>query len=144
MVKIVIFIFFAGFCFSACNKKTEKVAPKPIQQENPIEAEEPDTINDPIFTEEEIQAPIETGPSVNDKYFLIAASFSNMSNAENHQKTLLDQGLPAEILTREQGVNSNFYKVSYMSFNNWGEALQTLNSERSLPGKEDVWLLVKK
>lgn len=144
MVKIVIILFFAGFCFSACNKKKEKVAPKPIQQENPIEAEEPDTINDPIFTEEEIQTPVKTEPSVNDKYFLIAASFSNISNAENHQKTLLNQGLPAEIITREQGVNGNFYKVSYMSFNNWSEALQTLNSERSLPGKEDVWLLVKK
>lgn len=143
MVRIVLFLFVAFLFFTACNKP-KKVTPQPIQEEEIIEVEEPDSINEPIFTEAEILKPLVQKSSGHDKYFLISASFSDMANAEKHQKTLLKQGLSSEIIIREEGTNSDFYKVSYMSFSNWSEAKQVLERERNTPGKEDVWLLVKK
>lgn len=147
MLKYFIFIVAASFCFASCNKKTTKPAPPPAQMEEvvePEETEEPDTTNEPIFTEAELNAPVNKASSANDKYFLISASFSNYANAEKHQKNLQAKGFSSEIITREQGANNNFYKVSYKSFSNYQEALRALDNEKAIPGNENVWLLVKK
>jgi len=136
----------ATLVFASCNKPGN-VPSKPVQQEEIIQAEQPDTIivdnNETFFTEEQILAPVANTTSSGNKYFLISASFSDYANAEKHQKKLISQGLSSEILTREDGVNSQFYKVSYMSFNNYNEAEQKLKQEKNTTGKGDIWLLVK-
>jgi cell division protein FtsN len=142
MERLAYFLVAATLLFAGCNK-AEKAQPKPIQQEEIIETEEPDTIIETAFTEEQILAPAASPVSSNNKYFLISASFSDYANAEKYQKTLVDQGLSSEIITRKDGVNGEFYKVSYMSFNNYNEAIQKLNQEKVTPGKEGIWLLVK-
>ena len=154
MRLIVISLLVAVFSFTACNKKTKKVATKPVVKEA---VAQPDTTvaqdsveidellsEEPAFTEEEIQEPAEPQSTANDRFFLISASFSDYANAEKHQQSLIRQGFTSEIITRQEGANSNFYKVSYMSFSNYREALQKLDQERNTPGKEHVWLLVKK
>lgn len=154
MRLIVISLIVAGFCFTACNKKTKKVAPKPVVTEAAVEPDSATTSDsvvveeavpeEPVFSEEEMQKPVEPQSSVNDRFFLISASFSEYANAEKHQQKLINQGFSSEIITRREGANSNFYKVSYMSFSNYQDALQKLDQERNSPGKEHVWLLVKK
>lgn len=143
MTKLLFLFIVVFFCFSACNKKTEKTVQKPVKKEQVKKSESKDSIDKkPSFTQDEIQAPLEMVSS-NNRFYLISASFSDHANAERYQKSLLDQGLSSEILTRDQGANSSFYKVSYMSFNNRDEAFQALNNEKNIPGKEDVWLLIK-
>jgi cell division protein FtsN len=142
MEQVAYFLVAATLLFAGCNKP-EKAQPKPIQQEEIIEAEEPDTINEPVFTEEQILAPATSTASNNNKYFLISASFSDYANAKKYQQTLVNQGFSSEIITRKDGANGQFYKVSYMSFNNYNEAVQKLNQEKVAPEKEGIWLLVK-
>lgn len=147
MLKYFIFIVAAAFCFTSCNKKTTKPTPPPVKVEEvvePEETEEPDTIDERVFTEAELNAPVSKSSSENDKYFLISASFSNYANAEKHQKSLQAKGFSSEIITREQGANNDFYKVSYKSFSNYQEALRELDNEKAISGNENVWLLVKK
>jgi len=45
---------------------------------------------------------------------------------------------------RSWGENSDFYKVSYMGFSDKKEAISKMQQERSQPGKEKVWVLVKR
>lgn len=147
MLKYVIFFVAAGFCFTACNKKTTKPTPPPVTVEEVVEpedVEEPEVGNEPVFTEAELNAPVNKTSSANDKYFLISASFSSYANAEKHQKSLQAKGFSSEIITREQGANNDFYKVSYKSFSNYQDALRALDNEKAIPGNENVWLLVKK
>lgn len=154
MRLIAISLILAAFCFASCNKNRKKVTPKPAIQEEVVE---PDTAliqdstmveetipEEPLFKEEEIQEPVKSLTPTNDRYFLISASFSEYANAEKYQQTLINQGLSSEIITRREGANKDFYKVSYLSFSNYREALQKLEEERNTPGKEQVWLLVKK
>lgn len=151
---IVISLIVAGFCFTACNKKTKKATTKPVVKEAAIQPDSAITTDtmvveeivpeEPIFSEEEIQKPEKPQSSANDRFFLISASFSEYTNAEKHQQALIRKGFSSEIITRQEGAHSNFYKVSYMSFSNYHDALQKLDQERNSPGKEHVWLLVKK
>lgn len=143
-MKLIVFFLIAAAPLLNCCNKPGKVAPKPLQHEEIIEVNEIATANnDVFFTEEEILAPVAKTISSNNKYFLISASFSDYANAEKHQKALAVQGFSSEIITKKDGANGQFYKVSYMSFNNYNEAVQKLKLEKETAGKEDIWLLAK-
>lgn len=141
MQKLALFTVLAVFLIAGCKDKPKAPAKKPATAV--VEEKKPDT----TFVEEVIdEEPIleEQAPEIAQKYFLISGSFQEYSNAEKLQRNLADQGMDAQIIQREPGPNSDFYKVSYMGFSDWKEALATLENERNTPGKEGVWLLVKK
>ncbi|ASB48932.1 SPOR domain-containing protein [Alkalitalea saponilacus] len=128
----------ALLAFGACKEKATKAPPPEPVIEEVVEIAEPDTLYQEQVVEEPVYVPEP------DKYFLIAASFVEYDNAQRCQSDLLNRGMRSEIIQRSHGPNSNFYRVSYMSFNDKREALRTLNNERNQEGKENVWLLVKR
>jgi cell division protein FtsN len=141
MKSIALFAILVAFVLTGCKDNAKKAAPAKKPTTAQVEEKKPDT----TFVEEvTVEEPIaEARPMVPNKYFLISGSFQDLSNAEKFQRTLANQGMDAQIIQREPGPNSDFYKVSYMGFSDWKEALRTLENERSTPGKEGVWLLVK-
>ncbi|MFO8001856.1 MAG: SPOR domain-containing protein [Marinilabilia sp.] len=102
---------------------------------------EPDTTTEKV-EEETPEPPAE--PEEPNKYFLIAGSFEKSENAESFQKQLNEQGFQSEVITRDWGKNNEFYKVSYMGFQDKNEAIERMKQERNKDGKEDVWVLVKR
>jgi cell division protein FtsN len=125
---------------ASCKDKPKPVKKVPAKEE--VKApERPDTIAEKLEQPEPTPEPVPRKP---DKYFLIVGSFSNQNNAEALKKELSDQGFESQIITRNWGENSNFYKVSYMGFSDKQEAINKMQEERIQPGKEDVWVLVKK
>ena len=141
MKKIIFVTVTLILVVAACKNKQQKAEPKPepVKEETTVPAQ-PDTIAQNTVPEE-ISSP-EPAPEP-DKYFLIAGSFTNLSNAEELQKKLTDQGFNSRVIVRNSGINSEFYKVSYMGFKNKKEAINKMRAERLIPGKEDVWVLVK-
>jgi cell division protein FtsN len=139
MRRIALFTVLAVLLLAGCKDKPQAPAKKPATAV--VEEKKPDS----TFVEEVIEeAPVvEQQPMVPNKYFLISGSFQELSNAEKFQRNLANQGIDAEIIQREPGPNSDFYKVSYRGFSDWNEALRALENERNTPGKEGVWLLVK-
>jgi len=79
-----------------------------------------------------------------DKYFLIAGSFSKRTNAEVFKAKLEAEGYQSVVIERPSGPNGDFYKVSYKSFYDRGEAYAELRTARTSEGRNDVWLLVQK
>jgi cell division protein FtsN len=73
------------------------------------------------------------------KYFLIAASFKNQSNAKRMKSKLHKEGYDSQIILS----NHNFYRVSYKGFSKRNEAFKELKIARSSQGTEDVWLHIK-
>ena len=142
MKSIYLLTIILAFSIAACNKTAKKPTPQPqpVVEETIQEVEE----EPEVYAEEVFEEPVFKTPSGNDKYFLISASFMEYSNAEKLQQDLAQKGMRSEIIQREHGPNPDFYKVSYMSFNNWEQAVNALESERNTPGKESVWLLVKR
>ncbi len=141
MQKLALFTILAMFILAGCKDK-----PQPAPAKKPattmVEEIKPDTT---AFEEAMFEEPVvNTRPNIANKYFLISGSFQEYSNAEKFQRDLVNKGMDAQIIHREPGPNSDFYKVSYMGFSNWKEALSALENERNTPGKEGVWLLVKK
>ena len=137
LAAIVLLLSFSG-CKDKAAKKAPAAKPTPV-----VVAENP--VTDSSFVEEAEEKHIENkNLAANDKYFLISASFQEYNNAEKHQIALSNKGMNSQIIQRSSGPNSEFYKVSYMAFSDWNEAVRTLNNERATPGKEGVWLLVKK
>ncbi len=122
---------------AACKDKKEPPEKEPVQKVAP--PPEPDTIAQKA--EEPEPEPVPQEP---DKYFLIAGSFSSQDNAESFKKELSDKGFNSQVIMRNWGENSDFYKVSYMGFSDKKEAINIMEQERTQPGKEDVWVLVKK
>ena len=139
MKKIFLVAVALAFVSVACKDKKEKKEPEPVKKEVTTPAE-PDTLAQ-AFVQPEPEPEPEPEP---DKYFLIAGSFANPSNAESFQKQLSEKGFNAQVITRDWGINSEFYKVSYMGFKDKREAISKMKEERQQPGKEDVWVLVKK
>lgn len=76
------------------------------------------------------------------KYFLIAASFVKEANANKFRARLVNQGLDSEVIVRNKGRNTGFYKVSYKSFANKDEALKELAIAKRTSPYEGVWLLI--
>ncbi len=139
MKKIFLVAITLAFVCVACKDKKEKKEPEPVKKEVTTSAGA-DTLLQPVQQPKPEPEP-EPEP---DKYFLIVGSFVNPSNAESFQKQLSEKGFNAQVITRNWGVNSEFYKVSYMGFQDKGEAISKMKEERQQPGKEDVWVLVKK
>jgi cell division protein FtsN len=121
----------------ACKDKKEPPKKEPVKKVAP--APKPDTIAKKV--EEPEPEPVPQEPN---KYFLIAGSFSSQGNAESFKKDLTDKGFNSEVIMRNWGKNSDFYKVSYMGFSDKKEAINKMQQERTQPGKEDVWVLVKR
>jgi len=128
------------FLGAACKEKKQAPPPPPPAPKPEVVAEPQDTVESVPVQEEVVYAePVEP-----DKYFLISGSFQEYANAEKYQKELANQGFQSEIIHRQHGPNNEFYRVSYQSYSSWKEALNNLEAERNTPGKEGVWLLVKK
>ncbi|SRR5690554_297382 len=140
MKQILLFMLLLAFGLVACNKKKEAER-IPVVNEV-IEPVVIDTIAENI-EEEVIEEPIYSEPAKPNKYFLISGSFIEPSNAQKYHKELVNQGFSSEIIERPEGPNGEFYKVSYMGFSSWNKAVEALRSERQIPGKDSVWLLVK-
>jgi cell division protein FtsN len=121
----------------ACKDKKEPPKKEPVKKVAP--APKPDTIAKKV--EEPEPEPVPQEPN---KYFLIAGSFSSQGNAESFKKDLTDKGFNSEVIMRNWGKNSDFYKVSYMGFSDKKKAINKMQQERTQPGKEDVWVLVKR
>ena len=142
MKKITLFTVLAMFLLAGCKDKPKKATPAKKPAIAVVQEIKPDTtVVEELVVEEPV---VEAQPLVPKRYFLISGSFQEYSNAEKLQSMLANQGMDAQIIQRELGPNSDFYKVSYMGFSDWKEALRTLENERNTPGKEGVWLLVKK
>jgi cell division protein FtsN len=136
MKKVVLVAVTFLFIGASCKDKPKPVKKMPVKKE--VKAlTKPDTIA------EKLEKP-EPAPRKPDKYFLIAGSFFNQNNAEVLKKELSEQGFESQIIIRNWGKNSDFYKVSYMGFSNKQEAINKMQEERIQPGKEDVWVLVKR
>ncbi|MCW3807926.1 SPOR domain-containing protein [Plebeiibacterium marinum] len=136
--NILLLIIIAVFTFSCGNKKE---APKKQVKREVIKAPEvtKDTITPP---------PPPPAPKVvekpDNKYFLIAGSFSSQKNAETFKAELIEQGFDSEVIIRKTGKNKDFYKVSYKGFADRDEAFNELAMERKQPNNDDVWLLIKR
>jgi cell division protein FtsN len=139
MKKIFWVAIVLAFVSVACKNKKEKQDTEAVNKEVTTPAM-PDTLAQAVAQPEPEPEP-KPEP---DKYFLIAGSFVNPSNAEAFQKQLSEKGFNAQVITRDWGINSEFYKVSYMGFKDKHEAISKMKEERQQPGKEDVWVLVKK
>jgi cell division protein FtsN len=95
----------------------------------------------PVQKQEPIAPPAVAKP---DKYFLVAGSFLKQENAERCKSDWTQKGYQSQVVTRSPGVNSDFFRVSYMSFSDRKEAINAMQQERAMEGKEQVWVLVKK
>src|SRR5690554_635521 len=137
-----IFLMSAVVLFLGAACKEKKQAPPPPPPKPEVVVEPQDTLEIAPVQEEVVYA--EPVPLAPDKYFLISASFQEYANAEKYQKELANQGFSSEIIHRQHGPNNEFYRVSYQAYSSWKEALNQLEAERNTPGKEGVWLLVKK
>ena len=133
-------LLFAGFILllaPAC--KDKKKAPS-LKETTPKE-----TVSVPVAPPVQKEAPVPRPEAVKpDKYFLVSGSFLKQENAEKYKADLVKEGYKATIVTRTWGVNSDFFRVSYMGFSDRQKAINAMTQERDLPGKEHVWVLVKK
>ncbi len=127
----------------ACKDKKESAPAKAEQQD--IEKQTPAVPDTTKKAEKgpELKPEPEPAPEP-DKYFLIAGSFSSPDNARSFQKELAEQGFESEVITRNWGKNSEFYKVSYMGFKDKQEAISTMKRERQKEKRDSVWVLVKR
>ena len=122
----------------ACGKKKED-ATKTVKRE----------VVKPVVVEKDTVPPTpEPEPIVvekpDNKYFLISASFTNESNALAYKDKLTNEGFDSEMIIRRSGANPDFYKDSNKGFADKEKALNELSYEKNQPGKEDVWLLIKR
>jgi cell division protein FtsN len=137
--KFLPFIIFVSLLTFSCGKTKEKenvqvkreVVKPPVQIKDTLP---PPTVNPQPAVK----------PKPENKYFLIAGSFSNEKNAQTFQKELIQQGYDSEIIVRKTGKNKDFYKVSFKAFYDREEAFNELSMERKQPNNQDVWLLIKK
>ncbi len=138
MIKRIIPILLIAFVAFSCGKKkaTEVKQVKREVVKPPVEKK--DTIAPPPPEPEP-----EIVPLPENKYFLIAGSFSSLENAETFKNELIQQGYDSEVIIRKRGINQDFYKVSYKGFSDKDEAFNALALERKQPNNQDVWLLIK-
>ncbi len=135
LLVVTVFLVIGVACKD--KKKTDQAQTVKQEVERPIPPP-PDTLATPD------PAPAPEPTPEPDKYYLIAASFSSQSNAEKYKNQLNQQGFQSQVITRNWGPNSEFYKVSYMGFSDKQQAISKMKQERNQTGKEDVWVLVKK
>lgn len=137
--KILVFSFLFSFLIISCDKKKEvekKQVLREVVKQPVIKKDSIPTLPEPA-QEPEVAKP-------DNKYFLIAGSFSIEQNAIAFKNTLIEQGYDSEIILRYTNKSSKFYKVSYKGFLDKEEAFNQLSHERKQPNNENVWLLIKK
>ena len=118
-----------------------------VIKENIIPSKKIEDIIEPIETDSKeieittkvVDKPVNYSSTASDKYFIIAGSFSNESNAKRLVSDLKSQGYKALIAdTNKYGM----YRVAFMSFNN-----RTIANKELVAIKRDsnskAWLLVK-
>src|SRR5690606_41549718 len=98
MRRIVVVAIVMLLAMAACKGKTAKKVQTP--QPAPVAVVE-ELKEDPVV-EEVVPDPVIEAPttSANDRYFLIAASFQELSNAEKYKQSLVNKGLSAQIIQR--------------------------------------------
>ena len=127
----------------ACKDK-EKAAP-PVVDKQETEQPKPSVPDTTKNEEEKVSEPEpKPEPQKPNKYFLIAGSFAKPDNAESFKEELKEQGFESEVITRNWGKNSEFYKVSYMGFRDRAKAISTMKQERQKQNRDSVWVLVKR
>jgi nucleoid DNA-binding protein len=132
---------------------TEDGQPKETGEQPAIEEEESQeatTDEDIPATEEIEEQPTETvretspppvTPSGDKKYFLIAGSYKNMTNAERRRNELVNQGYNgAEVIQ----AGPTIFRVSTASFANKSQAVSEMKRIREEKGRDAVWLFTKK
>ncbi len=137
--KLLLFFFVILLGVVGCNKKKKEEPKTQVKREV---VKPPVVKKDTIIPTKPIPEPIIEKPD--NKYFLIAGSFSSENNANNFKNELIEQGFDSEVIIRNTGKNQEFYKVSYKGFSDKEIALKELAFEKKQPNNEDVWLLVKK
>lgn len=138
--KILIFAFLFSFLIISCGKKKEvekKQVLREVVKQPVIKKDSIPPIPKPVKEPEVVKLP-------DNKYFLIAGSFSIEQNAIAFKNKLIEQGYDSEIILHYKDKNSKFYKVSYKAFYDKEEAFNQLAYERKQPNNENVWLLIKK
>lgn len=92
---------------------------------------------DPVQTavEEPVELPVQ---EIQDRYFLIAGSFSSVVNASDLQDKLKAEGYDAQVISTD----SRLYRVSVAAFSDKGEAERELRRLKQEPGLDAIWLLV--
>jgi len=138
MIKRIIPILLVAFIAFSCGKKKAEEVTQVKREVVKPPVEEKDTITPPPPAPEPVVV-----PKAENKYFLIAGSFSSMENAETFKNELIQQGFDSEVIIRKRGINQDFYKVSYKGFSDKDEAFNELAMERKQPNNQDVWLLIK-
>jgi len=141
ILSIVALLIGAG-CKDKPSKKPQKPVKTAVVEKKVVkDTTKADTLkNKPVV---KAVKPVEP-PKPDDKYFLIAGSFSNRNNAEVFKAKLEAEGYQSVVIERPSGPNGDFYKVSYKSFYDRGEAYAELRTARNSEGRNDVWLLVQK
>lgn len=71
------------------------------------------------------------------KSHIIAGSFSNIENANNLQKKLVESGLPSQVLP----VSNGMYRVAVKSYTDSSKATADLSSLKSQTGNNSLWVL---
>ncbi len=120
---------------SACKDKTPQL---PVEKA-PVAIEEAATDTIPV-----VQEPVvESAPKPADKYFLIAGSFLLRERAERYSNELSGRGYVPQIVQRNWGVNSGYFRVAIGSYHDRSTAYAELNRALNDPNELPVWLLVK-
>ena len=129
----ILFIAFLSFAIgmSAC-KEEKKTLKNPKTTKKIVKAK-------PVKKKIEKEVPKAIVKKAINKYFLIAASFKNQSNAKKMKSKLQKEGYDSQIILSK----SNFYRVSYKGFSKRNVAFKELKLARSSQGTEDVWLHIK-
>ncbi len=129
----ILFIAFLSLAIgmSAC-KEEKKTLKNPKTTKKIVKAK-------PVKKKVEKEVPKAVVKKALNKYFLISASFKNLSNAKKLKSKLQKQGYDSQIIQS----NHNFYRVSYKGFSKRNEAFKELKLARSSQGTEDVWLHIK-
>ncbi|WP_439181750.1 SPOR domain-containing protein [Carboxylicivirga taeanensis] len=143
MRKLITAFAILALLIVGCKDKTAKTPQKPVKTAVVEKQVVADSLNNetPEPVVEEVQP---EPPKPADKYFLIAGSFASRHNADEFVTQLTNEGYNAQVIERPAGPNSDFYKVSYMSFYDRNEAFAELRNARDIEGRDDVWLLIKK
>ncbi len=118
----------------------DKKSVTPVKTNEPV-VEQSMPAPPPVQQQEEVVPPQPMKP---DRYFLIAGSFMNQENAEKLEAEWRQKGYETQIVTRSWGANSDYFRVAYMGFSDRKQAINAMEQERALSGKENVWVLVKK
>ncbi|WP_163711962.1 SPOR domain-containing protein [Mangrovibacterium lignilyticum] len=131
MKKFATAAFVFALLFSSCKDKPKSLPAEMVKQ--PVK----DTIATPVQA-----APVAPAPKPEDKYFLIAGSFLKADLAEAYKTELEHQGYQSQVVQRNWGPNSEYFRVAYKAFHDKSAAYNELNIAINEEGKT-VWLLVK-